>query len=315
MFWALLLAFSLYSEPVVCGVGLVIMLTGVPVYFLGVHWREKPKCIYSFIGELTGGHPVSMTTGQSVVVHHPSCFLHRKGHLPGTEVVFRGLSPDWPCRGRQPSSVDWPFTQHRHFLWPFLELLWTCEALPSCGPGPSLFLLWDHRSSVRSQTSWDFSWAWMLLFSSFLSSSPDRTTLWETSAVLWHTWLLGPAGLTARCCCCVLVPFHMHSHQVKGSTFHTVQNIWTKFSSTHAHSGSLVSLSSHDCVLLSEADSQLTLTVSLLTTNRGWRVTTGWTWTTSCPSRTSSWVLEFTSVCVCESLPFSTNCCSTVRLY
>lgn len=34
-----------------CGVGLVIMLTGVPVYFLGVHWKEKPKCIYDFIGE------------------------------------------------------------------------------------------------------------------------------------------------------------------------------------------------------------------------------------------------------------------------
>uniref|UniRef100_A0A672FT02 Asc-type amino acid transporter 1-like n=1 Tax=Salarias fasciatus TaxID=181472 RepID=A0A672FT02_SALFA len=52
MFWALLLGFSLYSEPVVCGVGLVIMLTGVPVYFLGVHWKEKPRCIYKFIGEL-----------------------------------------------------------------------------------------------------------------------------------------------------------------------------------------------------------------------------------------------------------------------
>lgn len=51
MFWAVLLGFSLYSEPVVCGVGLVIMLTGVPVYFLGVHWKEKPKCIYNFIGE------------------------------------------------------------------------------------------------------------------------------------------------------------------------------------------------------------------------------------------------------------------------
>uniref|UniRef100_A0A667Y4A4 Solute carrier family 7 member 10 n=1 Tax=Myripristis murdjan TaxID=586833 RepID=A0A667Y4A4_9TELE len=51
LFWALLLGFSLYSEPVVCGVGLVIMLTGVPVYFLGVHWKEKPKCIYDFIGE------------------------------------------------------------------------------------------------------------------------------------------------------------------------------------------------------------------------------------------------------------------------
>uniref|UniRef100_A0A1A7WB74 Solute carrier family 7 (Neutral amino acid transporter light chain, asc system), member 10 n=2 Tax=Iconisemion striatum TaxID=60296 RepID=A0A1A7WB74_9TELE len=49
LFWALLLGFSLYSEPVVCGVGLVIMLTGVPVYFLGVHWKEKPKCIYDFI--------------------------------------------------------------------------------------------------------------------------------------------------------------------------------------------------------------------------------------------------------------------------
>lgn len=51
LFWALLLGFSLHSEPVVCGVGLVIMLTGVPVYFLGVHWKEKPKCIYDFIGE------------------------------------------------------------------------------------------------------------------------------------------------------------------------------------------------------------------------------------------------------------------------
>lgn len=51
LFWVLLLGFSLHSEPVVCGVGLVIMLTGVPVYFLGVHWRDKPKCIYNFIGK------------------------------------------------------------------------------------------------------------------------------------------------------------------------------------------------------------------------------------------------------------------------
>ncbi|XP_007244333.3 asc-type amino acid transporter 1 [Astyanax mexicanus] len=49
LFWALLLGFSLHSEPVVCGVGLVIMLTGVPVYFLGVYWKDKPKCIYDFI--------------------------------------------------------------------------------------------------------------------------------------------------------------------------------------------------------------------------------------------------------------------------
>ncbi|KAG5839239.1 solute carrier family 7 member 10a [Anguilla rostrata] len=53
LFWAFLLGFSLYSEPVVCGVGLVIMLTGVPVYFLGVHWKDKPKCIYDLVERVT----------------------------------------------------------------------------------------------------------------------------------------------------------------------------------------------------------------------------------------------------------------------
>uniref|UniRef100_A0A8C2XDD6 Solute carrier family 7 member 8b n=1 Tax=Cyclopterus lumpus TaxID=8103 RepID=A0A8C2XDD6_CYCLU len=44
LFWAFLLVFSLYSEPVVCGTGLAIMMTGVPVYFLGVYWENKPQC-------------------------------------------------------------------------------------------------------------------------------------------------------------------------------------------------------------------------------------------------------------------------------
>lgn len=52
LFWAFLLVFSLWSEPVVCGIGLAIMLTGVPVYFLGVYWQHKPKCFNDFIGEL-----------------------------------------------------------------------------------------------------------------------------------------------------------------------------------------------------------------------------------------------------------------------
>lgn len=51
LFWAFLLGFSLHSEPVVCGIGLVIMLTGVPVYFLGVYWKNKPKWIYRVVGE------------------------------------------------------------------------------------------------------------------------------------------------------------------------------------------------------------------------------------------------------------------------
>ncbi|XP_059712944.1 asc-type amino acid transporter 1 isoform X2 [Haemorhous mexicanus] len=52
-FWAFLLVFSLYSEPVVCGVGLIIILTGVPVFFLGVYWRNKPKSVNRLIESLT----------------------------------------------------------------------------------------------------------------------------------------------------------------------------------------------------------------------------------------------------------------------
>ncbi|CAL9701662.1 unnamed protein product [Knipowitschia caucasica] len=53
LFWAFLLIFSLYSEPVVCGIGLAIMLTGVPVYFLGVYWKNKPKCFDTLVDKLT----------------------------------------------------------------------------------------------------------------------------------------------------------------------------------------------------------------------------------------------------------------------
>lgn len=31
---------------------MVIMLTGVPVYFVGVQWKEKPKWLYRLVGEL-----------------------------------------------------------------------------------------------------------------------------------------------------------------------------------------------------------------------------------------------------------------------
>ncbi|XP_067832958.1 large neutral amino acids transporter small subunit 2-like, partial [Heptranchias perlo] len=53
LFWAFLLIFSLWSEPVVCGIGLAIMLTGVPVYFLGVHWQNKPQCFENFVDSVT----------------------------------------------------------------------------------------------------------------------------------------------------------------------------------------------------------------------------------------------------------------------
>ncbi|XP_071368798.1 large neutral amino acids transporter small subunit 2 [Centroberyx affinis] len=53
LFWAFLLVFSLYSEPLVCGTGLAIMMTGVPVYFFGVYWENKPECFDSTIGKMT----------------------------------------------------------------------------------------------------------------------------------------------------------------------------------------------------------------------------------------------------------------------
>lgn len=53
LFWAFLLIFSLYSEPVVCGTGLAIMMTGVPVYFIGVYWENKPQCCDMAIGKMT----------------------------------------------------------------------------------------------------------------------------------------------------------------------------------------------------------------------------------------------------------------------
>ncbi|XP_073183055.1 large neutral amino acids transporter small subunit 2 isoform X2 [Lepidochelys kempii] len=53
LFWAFLLVFSLWSEPVVCGVGLAIMLSGVPVYGLGVAWHRKPPAVYTCLAAVT----------------------------------------------------------------------------------------------------------------------------------------------------------------------------------------------------------------------------------------------------------------------
>ncbi|XP_063074596.1 large neutral amino acids transporter small subunit 2 [Engraulis encrasicolus] len=53
LFWVYLLVFSLYSEPVVCGIALAIMLTGIPVYLLCVYWESKPKGFNNAIGAVT----------------------------------------------------------------------------------------------------------------------------------------------------------------------------------------------------------------------------------------------------------------------
>ena len=43
MFVLFLLIVPLYAAPYDTGMGLVIVLSGVPVYLIGVVWKKKPK--------------------------------------------------------------------------------------------------------------------------------------------------------------------------------------------------------------------------------------------------------------------------------
>ncbi|KAM6289116.1 large neutral amino acids transporter small subunit 2-like, partial [Aegotheles albertisi] len=53
LFWAALLLFSLWWEPLVCGVGLGIMATGAPLYLLGVRWGARPPALRRALDALT----------------------------------------------------------------------------------------------------------------------------------------------------------------------------------------------------------------------------------------------------------------------
>lgn len=46
-----LIAVSFWKTPVECGIGFGIILSGLPVYFLGVWWKNKPKWLLQGICE------------------------------------------------------------------------------------------------------------------------------------------------------------------------------------------------------------------------------------------------------------------------
>ncbi|XP_068026889.1 LOW QUALITY PROTEIN: large neutral amino acids transporter small subunit 2-like, partial [Melanerpes formicivorus] len=53
VFWAALLLFSLWSEPLVCGIGLGIMATGAPLYLLLVRGSRQPPALRRAMASVT----------------------------------------------------------------------------------------------------------------------------------------------------------------------------------------------------------------------------------------------------------------------
>ncbi|XP_069353937.1 large neutral amino acids transporter small subunit 1 [Eulemur rufifrons] len=48
-----LIAVSFWKTPVECGIGFIIILSGLPVYFIGVWWKNKPKWLLQGIYSMT----------------------------------------------------------------------------------------------------------------------------------------------------------------------------------------------------------------------------------------------------------------------
>ena len=50
MICAFLVFMPFYVEPIQVGGGVVITIIGVPFYFLGVWWQNKPKAFLNILG-------------------------------------------------------------------------------------------------------------------------------------------------------------------------------------------------------------------------------------------------------------------------
>ena len=49
-----------YQEPYKLGLGLLIVAAGIPVYYLGVKWKSKPKAFQNFMSMYAVFYKVSL---------------------------------------------------------------------------------------------------------------------------------------------------------------------------------------------------------------------------------------------------------------
>lgn len=139
LFWTFLMVFSLYSGPLVCGVGLVIMVTGVPVYFLGVYWENKPRCFISTMSKAASWLCIRNNKSQQatlslfeldVIFGKKSLCVCRKTDSSVPKAVFCGL----PSHGGEPRA--WPaklLTQSWLLMAAEMKMDSSCVACFECG--------------------------------------------------------------------------------------------------------------------------------------------------------------------------------------
>ena len=68
---AFLVFMPLYVEPVQVGMGILITVIGVPVYLVGVHWRNKPQWFNEFMRKSS-----ELSTEYSQLVTNAGSFLN-----------------------------------------------------------------------------------------------------------------------------------------------------------------------------------------------------------------------------------------------
>lgn len=80
-----LIAVSFWKTPVECGIGFTIILSGLPVYYFGVWWKNKPKWLLHSICE----YLLSSARGRGAVCSsgltpHPGAAERPLSQVPGS---------------------------------------------------------------------------------------------------------------------------------------------------------------------------------------------------------------------------------------